>query len=80
MYCYTRCIIGTTTYSCHTCYNSKHVPERVLQLGNFMLYCCVVFAVQKGVNIGQFCKEFNERTKDIQKGVPIPTKVFVNVS
>ena len=32
---------------------------------------------QHGVNIMEFCKAFNEKTKDIEKGLPIPVVITV---
>ena len=30
---------------------------------------------QRGINIMEFCKAFNEKTKDVEKGAPIPVVI-----
>lgn len=33
---------------------------------------------QRGINVAQFCKEFNEKTKTVRPGVPMPCWITVN--
>lgn len=33
---------------------------------------------QRGINIAAFVKDFNERTKDMKEGIPLPCRVYVN--
>uniref|UniRef100_A0A4W5NB71 Large ribosomal subunit protein uL11 n=1 Tax=Hucho hucho TaxID=62062 RepID=A0A4W5NB71_9TELE len=32
---------------------------------------------QKGILIGQFCKDFNDKTKELKEGIPLPIKIHV---
>uniref|UniRef100_A0AAZ3SFT6 Large ribosomal subunit protein uL11 n=1 Tax=Oncorhynchus tshawytscha TaxID=74940 RepID=A0AAZ3SFT6_ONCTS len=45
---------------------------------SFCLHCILSCCLhQKGIPIGQFCKDFNDKTKELKEGIPLPIKIHV---
>lgn len=35
---------------------------------------------QRGINVAAFCKDFNQRTKDLREGIPLPCRIVPNAA